>query len=135
MSMYALLCPKVKGRAPVAGGGGYISKLRGVRLLGGGGVGDLLFDIAEARVGADPYLIVRGLESLLALALGAATAEDRAEVAPKETQGDGDQGRARQREDSVYRDDRGQRRLGARACQHVRAEKHEANGGDQADEH
>src|SRR5215208_7170264 len=110
-------------------------RLGGARLLLRGDLFDLLFDVADAGESADADLVVGLLDALLALALCPAAAEERTEVAAKEAQGDGDKGRALQREDGVYGDDRGRRRLGVRAGEHVGADDHEHDGGDQAEEH
>src|SRR3712207_8559614 len=86
--------------------------LRGPRLLCGGGFFDLPLDIGDAGEGADADLVVGALDALLALPLCSPAAEERAEVAAKEAQGNGDERRARQWEDGVNGDDRGRRQIG-----------------------
>jgi hypothetical protein len=47
-----------------------------------------LLDVADAGEGADADLVVGALDALLALPLGPAAAEERAEVAAEEAEGD-----------------------------------------------
>src|SRR5215211_9446304 len=111
------------------------TSLRGARLLLRGGLPDLPFDVADAGEGPDANLVVGPLDTLFAFPLGPPAAQERAQVAAEEAQGDGDNGRAREREDGVYGDDRGRRRLGVRAGEHARAEDDEHYGGDQSEQH
>src|SRR5215204_2053744 len=97
-------------------------RLRGAWFFGRGGLLDLLFYVRDAGERADVDLVVIGLKALLALALGATSAKKRAQVAAQDAQRDREQRRVHKREDGVYRDDRGQRRLRVRAGHHVRAQ-------------
>src|SRR5215217_9554322 len=72
-------------------------RLRGAWFFGRGGFLDLALYIGNAGVGADPNLVVGGLESLFAFSLGAASAQNGAKVASQEAQRYGDQGWALER--------------------------------------
>src|SRR5919107_1569205 len=109
-------------------------RLRGAWFFGRGGFLEFLFYFRDAREGADVDLVVISLEALLALALGAASAQERAQVAAQEAQRNREQRRVHKREDGIYGDDRGQRRLRVRAGHHVRAEYDQDDAGDQADQ-
>src|SRR5215203_986108 len=110
-------------------------RLRGAWFFGRSGLLDLLFYFRDASEGADVDLVVISLEALLALALGAASAQERAQVAAQEAQRNREQRRVHKREDGVYGDDRGQRRLRVRVGHHVRAEYDQDDAGDQTYEH
>src|SRR5829696_20598 len=107
-------------------------RLRGAWFFGRGGLLDLLFYVRDAGEGADVDLVVISLQALLAL--GAASAQERAQVAAQEPQRDREQRRVHEREDGVYGDDRGQRRLRIRAGHHVRAEYDQDDAREQADQ-
>src|SRR5215217_4660803 len=109
-------------------------RLRGAWFFGRGGLLDLLFYARDAGEGTDVDLVVIGLETLLPLPLGAASAQERAQVAAQEAKRNQEQRRVHKREDGVYGDDRGQRRLRVRAGHHVGAEYDQDDTGDQADQ-
>src|SRR5215216_863362 len=118
-------------------GGGSVRaspRLRGTWFFGRGGLLNLLFYFRDAGEGADVDLVVISLQALLALTLGAASAQERAQVAAQDAQRNREQRRVHKREDGVYGDDRGQRRLRVRAGHHVGAEYDQDNAGDQADQ-
>src|SRR5215203_2924436 len=110
-------------------------RLRGAWFFGRGGLLDLLFYFRDASEGADVDLVVISLQALLALALGATSAQERAQVAAQEAQRDREQRRVHEREDGVYGDDRGQRGLRVRAGHHVRTQDDQDDAGDQTYEH
>src|SRR5918997_3271280 len=109
-------------------------RLRGAWFFGRGGLLDLLFYARDAGEGTDVDLVVIGLETLLPLALGAASAQECAQVAAQDAKRDREQRRVHEREDGVYGDDRGQRRLRVRTGHHARAEYDQDYAGDQADQ-
>src|SRR5215213_2676084 len=76
--------------------------LRRAGFFGRGRLLELLFYVRDAGKGADVDLVVVCLEALLALALGAASAQQRTQVAAQEAQGDREQRRVHEREDGVY---------------------------------
>src|SRR5918993_4566153 len=110
-------------------------RLRGAWFFGRGRLLDLLFYVRDACDGADVDLVVIRLQALLALALGAASAQERAQVAAQEAQRDREQRRVHKREDGVYGDDGGQRGLRVRAGHHVRTQDDQDDAGDQTYEH
>src|SRR5215216_5735875 len=119
-------------------GGGSVRaspRLRGgAWFFGRGGLLDLLFYVRDAGDRADVDLVVISLQALLALPLGAASAQERAQVAAQEAKRNREQRRVNTREDGVYGADRGQRRLRVRAGHHVRAEYDQDDAGDQANQ-
>src|SRR5215212_11648640 len=119
-------------------GGGSVRaspRLRGgAWFFGRGGLLDLLFYVRDAGERADVDLVVISLQALLALALGAASSQERAQVAAQEAKRDREQRRIHEREDGVYGDDRGQRRLRVRPGHHVGAQNDQDDAGDQTDQ-
>src|SRR5829696_8104782 len=109
-------------------------RLRGAWFFSRGGLLDLLFYVRDAGEGADVDLVVISLQALLALALGATSAQERAQVAAQDAQRNREQRRVHEREDGVYRDDRGQRRLRVRPGHHVGAQNDQDDAGDQANQ-
>src|SRR5215210_5790953 len=141
ISMTSSVCAPLQGRAGAPAG-----KWRGLRLhasflglrragfLLRSGLVEFLLYAGDAGEGADVDLVVVGLEALLALALGAASAKERAQEAAKEAKRNREQRRVHKREDGVYRDDRSQGRLRVRAGHHVRAEYDQDYAREQADQ-
>src|SRR5215218_8094985 len=110
-------------------------RLRGAWFFGRGGLLDLLFYVRDAGDRADVDLVVISLQALLALPLGAASTQERAQVAAQEAKRNREQRRVHEREDGVYGDDGGQRRLRVRASHHVRAEYDQDDAREQADKY
>src|SRR5918995_7411072 len=109
-------------------------RLRGAWFFGRGGLLELLFYVRDAGEGADVDLVVIGLEALLALAFGAASAQERAQDAAQDAQRNREQRRVHKREDGVDGYDRGQRRLRVRPSHHVGAQDNQDDARDQTDQ-